>query len=78
MTFTRVDDLKSGFARRFEDLLGRLNCLEQQRRIVAERGAETARVNEVPLHIDDDKRDVGGLEREFIRFGRNNGHGPLL
>ena len=41
----------------------------QQRDVVAERLAEAARLEEVPLHVDDDERGAADLERDRTRLG---------
>ena len=43
----------------------------QQAHVVAECGPETARLEEVTLHVDDHQRGGGGIKREVVWFGLN-------
>ena len=42
--------------------------------VVAERGAETAGLDEVALHVDHDQGELAGLPGERERLGRDLGH----
>ena len=55
-----------GLARGFEHAPGRRDRLAQQRHVVAERLAKSARIDEVALHVDDDERNVFELKNKFV------------
>ena len=42
----------------------------QLRNVVAEHFPKAAGLEEIPLHVDDQKRAMLGAEREIVRFGR--------
>ena len=50
----------------------------QQRDVVAERGAEAARLEKVALHVDDDQRGGGRVEFEGIRLSVDLRHACFL
>ena len=53
---------------------GRRDRLAQQRHIVAERLAKSARIDEVALHVDDDERNMFGLENKLVGFSAYTRH----
>jgi hypothetical protein len=59
-----------------QQALIRLDRPPQLRDVVAEHRAEPPRFQEIALHVDDDERTLGGLERELVRLSldRQNGH----
>ena len=66
--FARVDDQQSGGARGLEHRSARRDRAAEQRHVVAERFPEAARLEEVALHVDDDERGAGQVERDRFRF----------
>ncbi len=52
-----------------QDVADRFDRRLQQRDVVAERGAEAARLQEVALHVDDDERRPADVDLKRIRFG---------
>jgi hypothetical protein len=78
---TGMDDEHVGGSAGLEDAPGGLDDCAQQRNVVAERFAETTRIDEVALHVDDDQRRRARLERELIWLRGNSRHRrqcPLL
>jgi len=51
----------------------------ETRHVVAERGAEAARLQKIPLHIDDDEGRPAGIDRNRrrLRFYRAHWHSSL-
>jgi hypothetical protein len=69
MTLAGVNDQNAGLARRRQHLPARLDCGFEQTDIIAERFAEAARLQEVALHVDDDQRRSGKIDRDRSGFG---------
>jgi hypothetical protein len=64
-----VDHHHPDGARRIEHALARGDHRLQWGNVVAERFAETSRLDEIALHVDDDQRRRRQIERIFVRFG---------
>ena len=77
MALAGVDDEQSGLTRGQEHPLGRWDRRAQQRDVVTERLAESARVDEVALHVDDQQRGRGRIEVKLVRFRLDSWHGFL-
>ena len=71
MAFARMENRKTGGAPRRQQLPVRLDGAPQLRNVVAEHFAEAARLEEIALHVDDQKRATLGRERERIGLGGN-------
>ncbi len=69
MALAGVHDQHAGFARRGEHGRDRLHCTRKLRDVVAERFAEAARLHEIALHVDDEKRGRRPVEfdRRWLR-----------
>ena len=63
MALAGVDDQHAGLARGVEHLAQRRDRRLQQRHVVAERLAEAAGLEKIPLHVDDDEGGVIELDR---------------
>jgi hypothetical protein len=61
-----MDDGQSHHPRRLEQAPGRRNRPPQKRHVIAERSAEPAGFEEIPLHIDDDKTRLGRHQIEGV------------
>jgi len=60
-----MDHLQPRFAPRSEQAAIRLDGAAELRDIVAEHFAEPTGFEEIALHIDDDERALGGLEKRI-------------
>ena len=78
MTLARVDDENAGFSRGVQHARRRRHRLTQERDVVAQCLAESTRIDEIALHVDDDKADVFRLEHELIRLCSYRRHDFLL
>ena len=78
MAFACVHDHDPGGTACVQDAAGRGDGGAQQGHIVAEGGAETTRLKEVALHVDDHQRGGGGIEREGIWFSVDLRHACFL
>ena len=65
--FARVDDRPAARAPQLQQHARRLDDRCEQRHVVAERGAESARLDEVALHVDHDQRGAAGRQLEGER-----------
>jgi len=74
MAFARVDDGQARLAKAFDQPARRRHYGGEAGDVVAEAGAEAARLDEVPLHVDDDERGARRVEREGEGRGRDVGH----
>ena len=74
VTFAGVDDEHSGGSGGLEDAPRRLNGTSQQRDVVAERLAESTRIDEVALHVDDQQRGGPRVEIKLVRLSGNARH----
>src|SRR5271170_5339367 len=77
MTLTRMQDRPLLGAKERDQLGDRRHDLRDRRQIVAERLAEAARLDEVALHVDDDERGMGGIERIGKRRRRHFDHARI-
>ena len=66
--FAGVDHQQAGGARGLEHGAARRDRAAEQRHVVAERFPEAARLEEIALHVDDDERGAGQVERDRFRF----------
>jgi hypothetical protein len=67
-----MDDENAGAPRGGEDINARSHSALEARNIVAEGSAEAARLQEIPLHIDNDQRhpaDIDGERLGLRRYG---------
>ena len=68
MAFAGVDHQHPRLARRLQHPPGRGDGRLQRRDVVAQRLAESARHDEIALHVDDQQRRGLRIELEFVRF----------
>ena len=78
MAFAGVHHHHSGGAACVQDAAGGGDGGAQQGDVVAEGGAEAARLEKVALHVDNDERGGSGIEGEGIRFGVDLRHACFL
>ena len=69
MALAGVDDQYAVRARRREHGAARPDRRLQPRHVVAERGAEAAGLEEIALHVDDDKRAMRKVDGKRRRLG---------
>jgi hypothetical protein len=74
-----MDDENAGAARGGEHIRAWLHSGLETRDIVAKRGTESAGLQEVPLHIDDNERRSAGVDgnRRRLCFYRSHWHRSL-
>ena len=70
VSFAGVDDQHACLAPGFEQTAIRLDRAAELRDIVAEHLAETARLEEVALHVDDDQCRMRNIEFDSLRLCR--------
>ena len=68
MAFAGVHHQHAGLARCIQDGCDRLHRTRKLRNIVAERFTEAAGLHEIALHVDDQKRGGGPVERDGHRL----------
>src|SRR4029077_1219563 len=68
VAFARVDDEQARGTRRFQHRLAGRDRRAEQRHVIAERFAESARLEEVALHVDEDQRGTRKVERHRLGF----------
>jgi hypothetical protein len=68
-----MDHQQPGGARRFEHGPAWRDRTAEQRHVVAERLPEAARLEEIALHVDDDQRGAGQIERHCLGLGLDRG-----
>ena len=68
MAFAGVHDQHAGLARRIQHGRDRLHRARELADVIAERFAEAARLHEIALHVDDEKRGGGPIERDRLRL----------
>ena len=73
MALAGVDDQHAGLARRRQHLRRRLDRGLEQADIVAEGFAESARLEKIALHVDDDQRGTVDVQSDRLRFGGDGG-----
>jgi hypothetical protein len=73
VAFAGMDHQHVDGARRREHRLAGRDRAREQRDIVAERLAEAARLEEIALHVDDDQRGAGQIERHCLGLGLDRG-----
>ena len=78
MAFPSVHDHHSGATACVQDAAGGGDGGAQQGHIVAEGGAEAARLEKIALHVDNDERGGSGIEGEGIWFGVDLRHACFL
>ena len=79
MPFPGMDDGQACDASRLKQALGRRDRASKQRDVVAERSAEPAGFEEIPLHIDDHEAGLRRDQIERIRLRRDDPHdNPFL
>ena len=69
MALARVDHGQPGAAEHVEHATGRRDRAPERRDVVAEHLAESAALDEIPLHVDDEQRGLRGVERELVGLG---------
>ena len=68
MALAGVHDQHAGIARRIQHGRDRLHRARKLRDVVAERFAEAARLQEIALHVDDEKRRRRPVEIDRLRL----------
>ena len=68
MAFAGVHDQHAGRARRIQHGGDRLHRPRKLADVIAERLAKTARLHEIALHVDDEKRGRRPVERDRLRL----------
>ena len=68
MAFARMNDQHAGTARRVEHVPARPDRRLQPGHVVAERGAEAARLQKIALHIDDEQGRLPEIDRQRRRL----------
>ena len=74
MAFPRVDDGEPARPERLEHASRRRHRAPQPRHVVAQHLAETARLEEVPLHVDHEQRGRRRLADELVRLRLDGDH----
>jgi hypothetical protein len=79
VAFPGVDDEDTGAPRRREHIRARPDSGLETRNVVAERGAEAARLQKIPLHVNDDEGGSAGVDgnRFRLRFYSPHWQGSL-
>lgn len=73
VAFAGMDDENAGAPRGGQDVSARSHSALEARNIVAEGSAEASRLQEIPLHIDNDQRHPADIDGERLRLRR---YGP--
>src|SRR5579872_2664662 len=68
VALARVDDRQAGGAEGFDQSANRRHDLLQEAHVVAQSGAEAARLDKIALHVDHDQRSVRRVEGEIERL----------
>ena len=68
MALAGVNDQHAGRARRIQHRGDRLHRSRKLADVIAERLAKTARLHEIALHVDDEKRGRRPVERDRLRL----------